>query len=174
MQSSAPASLSNLNDIVMPATISWWPLAPGWYALMAILCLFVFWAGWRYWQHWHHNLYRRQALLELAEIHSELNSTGKLTALIKLPALLKRTALAAYPRKQIIGFNTEDWFAFLNTSTPTPVFNPGLICDLKTIAYASKNQDALLNIASAPLLESVENWIRQHNLNVQVITGGGD
>ena len=32
-----PGSLQNLNDIVVPGPVAWWPLAPGWYLLLAVL-----------------------------------------------------------------------------------------------------------------------------------------
>ena len=32
-------SLQNLNDIVIPDPVAWWPPAPGWYVLAAILLI---------------------------------------------------------------------------------------------------------------------------------------
>ena len=63
-----PGSLQNLNDIVAPAPVAWWPLAPGWYALAGILLLALFWLGFRRLRSWQQNRYRREALRALAQI----------------------------------------------------------------------------------------------------------
>jgi len=174
MQVKDPASLSNLNDIVLPAKISWWPLAPGWYVLIALLSLALLWWLWQAWQNWKHNRYRRQSLQELAQIQSELkNNNTAATAILKIPALLKRTALAAYPREQIAGLSTQDWFKFLNRTTPTPLFSQQAIDALQTLAYASKDRAAIANIAIAPTLASVSAWIRQHQLPISKHQQGG-
>lgn len=37
------ASLANLHDIVLPPSVSWWPLAWGWYLLSALLLVGLAW-----------------------------------------------------------------------------------------------------------------------------------
>ena len=38
-----PGSLQNLNDIVLPAPVPWWPLAPGWWVLIGLIPIVGFW-----------------------------------------------------------------------------------------------------------------------------------
>ena len=65
-------SLQNLNDIVVPGPVDWWPPAPGWYVLGAIaLIVFVVLAV-RQWRRWQGNRYRRQAMLELSAIREKV------------------------------------------------------------------------------------------------------
>jgi hypothetical protein len=53
-------SLQNLNDIVVPGPVSWWPLATGWYVLAALLIVILLILAIRQWRQWRRNRYRRQ------------------------------------------------------------------------------------------------------------------
>ena len=55
-------SLQNLNDIVVPGPVGWWPLAPGWYVLGAIAFIACLVLAFRWWRRWQGNRYRRQAM----------------------------------------------------------------------------------------------------------------
>ena len=59
---SDPGSLQNLNDIVLPDAVAWWPPAPGWYAVLAVLLALLLWLSFRALRAWRRNIYRRQAL----------------------------------------------------------------------------------------------------------------
>lgn len=51
--SAAAAQQLPLHDIVDVYTASWWPLAPGWWLLIGVLCGLLWasiWWGWRRWQ----------------------------------------------------------------------------------------------------------------------------
>jgi hypothetical protein len=90
-------SLQNLNDIVVPAVVPWWPVAPGWYVLAGLaIALLVFFA-FRALLHRKRNRYRRLALRELSDIRQQADAA----ALQKLPIVLKRAALSAWPRGDV-------------------------------------------------------------------------
>ena len=61
MNTPDPASLQNLNDIVLPEAVSWWPLANGWYYLFGVLLLLLAWFAYRMIRSWRRNGYRREA-----------------------------------------------------------------------------------------------------------------
>ena len=82
------ASLDNLRDIVESPPVSWWPLAPGWWVLLIALAIVTIIAVNRIWNQWKANAYRRSALKGLEMANS----------LAAIDGILKRTALAAYPR----------------------------------------------------------------------------
>jgi len=102
MKSSDPASLQNLNDIVLPATIAWWPLAAGWYFLFGLMLIALAWFGYRSLRHWMNNRYRRAALYELQMLADRILASKEGDAeergakLRQIPILLKRTALSVY------------------------------------------------------------------------------
>ena len=87
-------SLQNLNDIVVPGPVAWWPPAPGWYVMAALAILALAWLAWNRWRIWNRNRYRREALQSLARIRATDSAEGAQA----LPELLKRAALTAWPR----------------------------------------------------------------------------
>lgn len=98
------ASLEHLNDIALPAHVSWWPLAPGWYLLLALIMLGCAWLAVRAWKRWRADAYRRAALRELAGADSAP----------AIAELLRRAALARVPRSvvaQLSGTHWADWLA---------------------------------------------------------------
>lgn len=152
---SDPASLQNLNDIVSPAAVPWWPLAPGWYVLGAILLMVAFYWLFRGAQRWQRNRYRREAL----DILAQLRQAGP-EAASRIPPLLKRAALSAFPREEVAALNGADWYRFLDASAATDRFmaRDGVL--LGRTAYRA-NQD-LSTEEFKSLCEAAEYWLRQH------------
>ena len=100
------ASLQNLRDIVVPEPPPLWPPAPGvWVlsviALALIIALLLLWRRARA-----RNAYRRVglALLETASTVRDVN------------VVLKRVALAAWPRPEVAPLYGDDWVSFLDGS----------------------------------------------------------
>ena len=115
-RTSDPADLSNLRDIVVPPAVSFWPPAPGWWlvgAACAIAAGFTVAAAVRYRRR---NAYRREALraLEMAD--------GR-----DISAILKRAALAAFPREQVASLNGAAWLAFLDRTGGTAFAGTALL-----------------------------------------------
>jgi hypothetical protein len=106
-----PTSLQNLRDLAVPSPVSWWPLAPGWYILIALLLAATLTLALRAWRSHRQNAYRRAALHELNTASSPQ----------QIAALLKRTALAAYPRSQVASLSGPAWTQWLTQSTPIPL-----------------------------------------------------
>ncbi|MCP4008906.1 MAG: DUF4381 family protein, partial [Proteobacteria bacterium] len=65
-----PASLANLNDIILSPAPTWWPPAPGWYVLAVGLAMVLVWSVYRWSVLYRRNRYRRAALAELVEIEA--------------------------------------------------------------------------------------------------------
>ena len=97
-------SLDALNDIVLPPAVPWWPPAPGWYGVIALLILVASWLALRSWKRWNADAYRRAALRELADLRDAP----------AIALLLRRTALAVVPRSVVAektGIAWADWLA---------------------------------------------------------------
>ena len=104
------ASLQNLNDIVMPAEVAWWPLAPGWYVLVSVVLILLAYLVYRKLQQVKKNRYRVLALRELSELRQGAGTADWL----QLPSLLKRAALSAWPRNDVaVKTGTVFWTARL-------------------------------------------------------------
>lgn len=107
--------MNGLADIVTPLPPSWLPQTAGWLVLGVCLFCTLLWLGWRIWCHWRGNRYRRAALKELARLQAALGTDGpsRAQALLALAELLKRTALAAWPRQTVAGLSGASWRSFL-------------------------------------------------------------
>lgn len=108
------ASFQTLRDIVVPEPPPLWPPASGaWVILIIVLCvltaLFLLWRRAR-----DRSAYRRAglALLDGAGTAHEVD------------VILKRVALAAFPRPQVAPLYGDSWVAFLETTCPRARFAP--------------------------------------------------
>lgn len=115
MRNSDPASLENLHDIVTPGPTPWWPPAPGWYVLIVLLVIIFAWWSVRRMQRWWGNRYRREALAILQEMRVR-ESESPASTLMELDQLLKRVALAAWPRETVAPLSGQAWIDFLRTT----------------------------------------------------------
>lgn len=117
MQSTS-SPLDQLADIHLPDGVSWWPLAPGWWILLALLILAII--GFFIWRHRkQQNHYRILALQELDTIYARYNeSQDAATYLQALSVLLRRTALTAYPRSFNASIKGIEWLNWLDAVCP--------------------------------------------------------
>ncbi len=113
MHSAAPATLATLADLSVPPPPSWIPQTIGWPIAAGVLLLALAWAGWRAWRRYRANRYRREALAELAALPQAPDPAQRAAALRAMAALLKRTALAAWPRAQVASLAGAGWAEFL-------------------------------------------------------------
>ena len=144
-------SLTDLRDIVIPDSPPFWPPASGVWVALAMLTLLLLVVGWRIHADYRKNAYRRAglALLEAAGTSHEVS------------VVLKRVALAAFPREQVASLYGDQWSAFLRATGPAdPV--PQIFT-----ADSDENADpALIAFAST--------WIRHHRDSNSKIPGAGD
>ena len=104
-----------LRDIHPAPDPGWWPPAVGWWlvAVLALMALIVIgrWAR----EYWRARRYRQRLLGELERIRqSHGKDPARLAA--ELSVLLRRVALARYPRAEVAGLTGEGWLAFLERS----------------------------------------------------------
>lgn len=117
MQSQA-SPLDQLADIHLPDSVSWWPLAPGWWILLALIAAVAI--GFFIWRHRkRQNHYRVIALQELNTIYSYYkDSQDSAIYLQSLSVLLRRTALTAYPRNFNASIKGTEWLNWLDAVYP--------------------------------------------------------
>ncbi len=152
------ASLSNLNDIVLPADVAWWPLAPGWYVLAGAGLLLLAYVIYRYWRLRKKNRYRVLALREFAAIRGDDNPA----TLQQLPTLLKRTALTVWPRHKVAALNGTDWHHFLDQTAVTRLFVSGAGDILDRLAYAGDEAKPMGSQDVQTLMEAALYWLKNH------------
>ncbi len=106
--------LQGLRDIHLPAPVSFWPPAPGWWILALLIVIMLFTAVWL-WRRHRRRAYRRMALKELHQLQQALQAGKTETSIIaELSILLRRTAISRYGRQQVAGLQGKDWLVFLD------------------------------------------------------------
>ena len=153
-----PGSLQNLNDIVLPGAVAWWPPAPGWYAVLAVALALLLWLSFRAFRAWRKNTYRRQALREFGSIRKR----GK-SAAGDIPVLLKRAALSAWPRSGVASLSGREWHSFLDRTAPQAQIAE--IADmLDRVSYSSRGVREPSNEEFDRLCDAVEHWLKHHRV----------
>lgn len=164
MNQNDPASLANLNDIVMPEAVGWWPLADGWYVLAGTFVILLGWYTFRSVKNWRANAYRRAALRELDSLIDDTrNPQSRASSLRQLPSLLKRTALSVYPREDVAGLTGEDWFDFLNSKMGKPSFTQSTFDTLNRVSYTTGDLGDISDDAMNTLLDACRSWLKHHS-----------
>jgi hypothetical protein len=157
-------SLDRLHDIVMPGPVPWWPPAPGWYVVAALVFVVVIWAAWYWWRQWRANAYRRAALAELDQLVAQSHDPARrVVALQTLPELLKRTALAAFPRHEVASLHGTAWLGFLDRTSGGRDFTSGPGVLITEIAYVPRRAEHLDQAQQEAVIQCIRRWIRQHH-----------
>jgi len=158
-----PYSLDNLRDIVEPASIPWWPPAPGVWLLLALVVVWMVAGLVLWWVHWRRRAYRRAGLRELRGIAARLGQAPeRAAALVDLAALLKRVALVAYTREQVAALSGNAWLTFLDRTGGTTRFTGGPGAVLAEVSSRPGLGAALDVTQVEALVATAQDWIRQH------------
>jgi len=174
MKSTDPASLQNLNDIVLPGDVGWWPLASGWYYLLGILLVVLTWFVYAAIRDWNSNRYRRAALHQLQLLAKDIEDTEKRAAgLRQIPILLKRTALSVYPRSQLASLTGKSWLDFLNSKVSTASFTNSTAGLLDKLSYSVGDLNTVDSKAVDELLSACKRWLQQHQPDPRQKPGAG-
>lgn len=160
--------LAALNPLREPPPIDWWPPAPGWWVvlalvLLAITALAVVWHRKR-----QQSAYRRHALAQLKRLreqHRAPSSAGaseKNTQFVAaLNALLKRVALLAYPQKDVAALHGKQWLVFLNQSAPG---QPPFAESFAQGHYLPPGREDTNHQEIERLYNGAQHWIKHHKV----------
>ena len=149
------ASLSRLEDIVLPGPVSWWPPAIGWWILASLSIIAAAWFAVRALRQWRANAYRRAAL---AELHTVQTNAA-------VAEVIKRTALAAFGREQIASMSGLQWCQWLESRCATPI-SEEVRRMLTSDVYREPAKEA-----NRELVEFASQWIRTHQHPVATEAG---
>lgn len=144
------APLDKLHDFYQPPPPAWTPQTAGWYAIFTITGLLLIWTIVHFARKWSSNRYRREALRELSLLHPS-----------EFSALLKRTALAAWPRERVASLNGQAWLTFLDEAVGDETF---LHSPAKQIEELALRPEILSSDDERSLRETVATWIRRHRV----------
>lgn len=146
-----------LKDIHLPASVSWWPPAPGWWLLAGLLLVAMLFAVHGFRRGRDRRRLRRAAGLELKHLEQALKAGYARQQLVReLSALLRRLALSLYPRERVASLTGAEWLAFLDRSMGAPVFSRGPGRLLASAPYAPDDE-----VDMAALLELARAWVER-------------
>lgn len=152
MSDTAPqqASLLGLLDKLVepgdPPPVSMMPQTWGWVLLAIAVGILASLASLHLYRSWRANAYRRSALKELERAHG---------APEEIAAVLRRTALAAFPRRDVAGLTGADWLQFLRATCKRRLFEGPVGDTLTTAPYREMPPCSELEDAAAQ-------WIKSH------------
>lgn len=158
--------LEQLQPLMAPAPIGWWPPAPGWWLLALLLPLGLCLA----WRRYRNGSPRRprpndggleprrqSALDELARLRRPYDQPAG-PWLQQLNALLKRLSLQHYPESACHTLSGRAWLAFLDNRCPAA----GLTRWMVLVEGAYRPDCRLDDKAIDDLYQSIATWIRKH------------
>jgi hypothetical protein len=155
-----------LRDLHLPEAIGWWPLAPGWWVLLAVVLLGILLVLHKAWARWRADAARRIALKELARLESSWRAAPNPVLLAtRLSELLRRAMLAYAPRKDVAGLTGQAWLAWLDRGMDERLFTEGPGQALQELPYRRADErvseldvdgllDAVRRRLTTPLPES--------------------
>jgi hypothetical protein len=148
--------LAALHPLREPLPIGWWPPAPGWWLLAGLVLTALLLLAWYALRRYRANAYRRRALSRLAELAAEYQQRADPQRfLADTNALLKSTALVAYPRREVAPSSGPEWLAFLNRSLRQEDQFPE---DFVSGAYHRHCPD----IDTNQVVRAASSWIKRH------------
>jgi Ca-activated chloride channel family protein len=145
-----PVTLLDLLDRLIepsePPLVSMMPQTWGWVVLALILLAVCIFVAMRMWRRYRTNAYRRYALKELEAARDDPAA---------IAAILRRTALAAYPRSEVAGLAGDDWLRFLDARVSGKDFLEGSGRQVAAAPHrATQSEPALYAVA--------KDWIVRH------------
>jgi hypothetical protein len=153
-----PELIDQLHDITVPPPVSYMPETIGWGVVVVVLvaCIALL-AAWIIARR-RKDRYRRAALQELSAIERQANAGDVEHAGAEIAALVRRTALAAFPRDEVAHLYGEDWKAFL-TRKSSKELGAGIDA---LIAAPYKPSNTAIDMAD--LARSAKRWIEHHSV----------
>lgn len=146
-------SIEQLQELGLPAPVSYWPQTWGWGVLLGAVVLGLLIVAARKWLRWRRDAYRREALAQL----------NALEDMRELPALLKRVALsmplAQEERQRVPTLSGAEWQAFLQKHAGAPV-PEDLSQRLAQLAYGAPIPAA----HCAQLRAQCKTWVESHHV----------
>jgi hypothetical protein len=143
--------LDALHPLRTPPPVDAWPPAPGWWLLAAALLAALVALGFLALRAWRRRAHLRAARRELATLRARFaDDPAALTAATN--ALLKRVALARYPRRETAALSGGQWLAFLDATAPAQPF----AAVRATLPY----EPAPAAGDAAAFSEAAESWLR--------------
>ncbi len=160
-----------LRDIHLPEAISWWPIAPGWWLIIAstLLVIIVIFITRKIYLS---RQLKRDINTEIDNIKQQFQTTQDKSQLAKaLSILLRRASITYYPDKHIAGLTGNDWLDYLDStgahSSDKNKFQSDIGQVLLNAPYLPDNTK--LDFDAQVLTQLCESWLKSaHKKTIRV------
>ncbi len=160
--------LDQLRDIRGLDPLPWWPLAPGWWFVLAgiLFLILVLYFAREWWSRRPGGDWRRDAGRQIRALRERLAWADARTLAGELSELLRRIAIARVGRRGCAGLVNEEWLAWLEAHDPTGFGwrSEGQI--LIQLPYAPPG-DRSSAAGLQRLVDAAEEWIRREDESAQ-------
>lgn len=153
-----PDVLSQLNDIVVPNAVGWWPPSQTLVGLIVGLGGILIGISWYLWKQRRLNRYRSQAmgllntaLAQAQTPHQKIQITNQ---------LLKQVAITHYGRSQVAALNGQAWVDFLK-KTALYIDQPAALVTFVSAHYQPDSQLSESDLTAC--LDYAAKWIKGHH-----------
>jgi len=114
-----------LQDIHLPESASIWPLAPGWWILLALIVAIVLWFVFKSIKRAKQKKRQRKILSKFKALEKKLKANPSNTTIAEINTLLRQLAITYYPRSKVASLTGADWLHFLDETGGTHEFSRG-------------------------------------------------
>lgn len=145
--------LANLRDIHLPGDVSWWPLAPGWWAIIIVILALSLWALYQWQKRKKHQQILVEVRQELAHIQNQYHEhQSEQTLVLNYSELLRRLLMLHQGREETANLSGKDWFELLSQYLPEQTLSDELV----TLMTEGKYQRQIELNDPKPLIQWVE------------------
>ncbi|BCG63490.1 MAG: hypothetical protein methR_P1209 [Methyloprofundus sp.] len=152
--------LAQLKEIEGLDAISWWPLAVGWWVVIALLVCLIIGLLWillrrrRFLRSWQYGI-----LTQLDTLKKTLTPESSLSIAIELSELMRRIATFEYSREACAGLTGKDWLLWLKTHDPESFNWEAHASWLTDVAYAP-NDTQLSTEEITAVINAIRRWVK--------------
>jgi hypothetical protein len=131
-----------LRGLHLPDAVGWWPLAPGWWLVIALAVVgLVYLVRW-YLRTRSRGAARRHAMRQLDQLTADFELHHDAVRFSsELSELLRRTMLAYAPRGEVAGLTGDAWLAWLDRDFDKPRFQAEAGRKLLELPYRKPDDD---------------------------------
>jgi hypothetical protein len=137
-----------LAEVPEPSPVSMLPQTGGWIVLGLLVVALLGWLTWRAAGRYRANAYRRAALQALASAGDDPTAISE---------ILRRAALAVYPREAVASLEGDAWLRFLDSAVADDAFSAGVGRALADGPYRSSPPVAGLGALA-------RRWVQKHRI----------
>lgn len=146
-----------LQDLQLPEAVSWWPFAPGWWALMLIVLILLTALVLLARTRWRNNQDKRSAQQLLTSAYAQWQANqNQQQLIIQFNSVLKRYCRNRFP--QAVALSGDQWTDFLNRSAGVSLFSGVEAEALQSGAYRA---DALPALQTQTLFKNCQRWLQK-------------